>query len=79
MDGQTIALFVIGILLTFIGALIAYLVANATQTFKDKINDLTSLYGKTLEELTQINKIVIKHEIKLETHDVEIKNLKKAP
>ena len=78
MDGQTIALFVIGILLTFIGALIAYLVANATQTFKDKINDLTSLYGKTLEELTQINKIVIKHEIKLETHDVEIKNLKKA-
>lgn len=76
MEGQTIALFVIGILLTFIGALIAYLVANATQTFKDKINDLTDLYGKTLEELKEINKIVIKHAIKLETHEVEIDNLK---
>jgi hypothetical protein len=76
MDGQTIALFVIGILLTCIGALIAGLVLNATQTFKDKINDLTDLYGKTLEELKEINKIVLKHEIKLETHEVELDNLK---
>lgn len=76
MDGQTIALFVIGILLTCIGALIAGLVLNATQTFKDKINDLTDLYGKTLEELKEINKIVLRHEIKLETHEVELDNLK---
>ena len=76
MDGQTIALFIIGILLTCIGALIAGLVVNATQTFKDKINDLTSLYGKTLEELKETNKIVLKHEIKLETHDFEIESLK---
>jgi len=79
MEGQTIALFVIGILLTFISALIAYLVATATQTFKDKINDLTKLYGKTLEELKEINKIVLKHEIKLETHDFEIESLKNTP
>ena len=76
MDGQTIALFIIGILLTCIGALIAGLVLNATQTFKDKINDLTKLYGKTLEELKEINKIVLKHEIKLEAHDFEIESLK---
>ena len=79
MEGQTIALFIIGILLTCIGALIAYLVATATQTFKDKINDLTDLYGKTLEELKEINKIVLKHEIKLETHDFEIESLKNTP
>ncbi len=78
MEGQTIALFVIGILLTCIGALIAYLVANATQTFKEKINDLTNLYGKTLEELKETNKIVLKHEIKLETHDFEIESLKNS-
>ena len=76
MDGQTIALFIIGILLTCIGALIAGLVLNATQTFKDKINDLTDLYGKTLEELKEINKIVLRHQIKLETHEVELDNLK---
>ena len=52
------------------------MVATATQTFKDKINDLTNLYGKTLEELKEINKIVLKHEIKLETHDFEIESLK---
>lgn len=76
IDGQTIALFVIGILLTCIGFLIAYLVANATATFKEKISEFTLLYGKTLEELKKINMIVIKHEMKLETHEVEIGNLR---
>ncbi len=75
MDGQAIALFVIGILLTLIGVLIASLVKGATATFEKKIDELMTLYGMTLEELAHLNKIVLKHEIKLETHDGEIKNL----
>ena len=75
MELQSIVLFIIGTLLTCIGFLIAYLVANATNTFKEKINEFTRLYSLTLEELKAINNIVIKHEIKIEAHEVDIKEL----
>jgi len=76
IDGQAIALFVIGILLTCIGVLIASLVSNATKSFEKKINELMTLYGMTLEELAHLNKTVLRHEIKLERHEGDINNLK---
>lgn len=75
MELQSIVLFIIGTLLTCIGFLIAYLVATATNTFKEKISEFTRLYALTLEELKAINNIVIKHEVKIEAHEVDIKEL----
>ena len=78
MEGQSIALFVVGVLLSCIGVLIATLVSQATKTFSHKIDELMGLYGMTLEELKEISKRVDVHEVEIQLNKKDISTLQNS-